>query len=161
MAASDYFLKVDGVKGEATDEKHKEEIDIESFSFGAEQKTGAVGGGHGAGKVQIRDVSFTAKVNKSSPILFLKCATGEHIKEATLVCRRAGGKQEEYFTAKFNDIFVSSYQVGGQDSADAIPTDQFSLNFAKIELEYKPQDAKGALGTPSKAGYDLKLQKKL
>ena len=34
MAAVDYFLKFDGIKGESADVKHKDEIDVESWSWG-------------------------------------------------------------------------------------------------------------------------------
>ena len=34
MAKTDFFLKLDGIKGESTDAKHKGEIEIESFSLG-------------------------------------------------------------------------------------------------------------------------------
>jgi type VI secretion system secreted protein Hcp len=32
MAAVDYYLKIDGIDGEATDAKHKNGIDVESWS---------------------------------------------------------------------------------------------------------------------------------
>jgi type VI secretion system secreted protein Hcp len=155
--AVDYFLKITGIEGEATDSKHKAEIDIESFSWGATQ-TGAhgAGGGGGAGKVQMQDFHFVMKANKASPKLMLACATGEHIKDALLTCRKAGGKQEEYLKVKFTDILVSSYQTGGSEAGSETPIDQIALNFGKIEVEYYPQNEKGALGSPVKAGYDLK-----
>src|SRR5213593_2324488 len=85
MAAVDYFLKLDGIEGESQDAKHKGEIDLESWSWG-ETQTGTMhaGGGGGAGKVQMQDFHFVMKVNKSSPKLMLACASGEHIKSATL-----------------------------------------------------------------------------
>ncbi len=35
MAAIDYFLKIDGIDGESQDDKHKNEIDLDSWSWGA------------------------------------------------------------------------------------------------------------------------------
>lgn len=157
--ATDYFLKLDGIKGESKDEKHKEEIDVLSFSWG-ETQMGAHsgGGGGGAGKVVMQDFHFVMQNCKASPKLMLACATGEHIKEATLFCRKAGGKQEEYMTVKMTDLLVSSFQTGG---SEGIPTDQVSLNFSKIEYEYKPQKADGTLDAPQKAGYDLKKNQRV
>src|SRR5690606_37166795 len=97
-----------------------------------------VGGGGGAGKVAMQDFHFVMQINKSSPKLFLACATGQHIKEATLTCRKAGGEQQEYLKVKFTDLLISSYQTGGS-RGDLIPVDQVSFNFSKIEFEYKPQ----------------------
>ena len=97
MAAVDYFLKIDGIDGESADQKHRKEIDIESWSWG-EDRSGptAAGGGGGAGKVPMQDFHFVMKVNKASPKLLLACATGEHIKKAILTCRKAGKDQQEY-----------------------------------------------------------------
>ena len=162
MAAVDFFLKLDGVDGESTDDKHKNEIDVESWSWGETQAgTHAGGGGGGAGKVQMQDFHFVMKVNKATPKLMLACATGQHIKEAKLTCRKAGGGQQEYMVIKMADLLVSSYQTGGSAGSSVVPTDQVSLNFSKIEFEYKEQKADGSLGAPVKAGYDLKANKKV
>jgi type VI secretion system secreted protein Hcp len=161
MAQVDYFLKVDGIDGESTDSKHKNEIDVESWSWG-ESNSGshAFGGGGGAGKVSMQDISFTMKVNKSSPKLMLACANGEHIKKAVLTCRKAGKDQQEYLKITFSDLLVSSYQTGGS-RGDVIPTDSVSINFAKIEYEYKPQKPDGTLDAAVKAGWNLKENKKV
>jgi len=161
MAAVDYFLKIDGIDGESTDDKHKNEIDVESWSWGeTNMGSHAVGGGGGAGKVAMQDFHFVMQINKSSPKLFLACATGQHIKEATLICRKAGGEQQEYLKVKFTDLLISSYQTGGS-RGDLIPVDQVSFNFSKIEFEYKPQSADGRVTSPVKAGYDLKKNTKV
>jgi type VI secretion system secreted protein Hcp len=159
MAAVDYFLKIDGIEGESQDSKHKSEIEIQSFSFGATQ-TGsfAAGGGGGAGKVHMQDFHFTVPVNKASPKLMLACASGQHIKKAVLTVRKAGKEQQEYLKYTFSDILVSSYQTGG-GGGDVLPIDQISLNFAKIEQEYKEQKADGTLAGSVKSGWDLKQNK--
>ena len=160
MAIVDYFLKLDGIDGESTDDKHKNEIDVESWSWGATQGgTGAYGGGHGAGKVQMQDFNFTMKVCKASPKLMDAVATGKHIPKGTLVCRKAGGKQEEFLKVIFTDLLVSSYQTGGSGQSDVVPMEQISCNFAKIEMEYCAQKKDGTLDGAIKAGYDLKANK--
>lgn len=160
--ASDYLLKIDGIKGESTDSKHKDEIEIESFSWGATQPGSfATAGGGGAGKVSFQDVHFTTRVNVASPNLMVACATGQHIKVATLTVRKAGKEQQEYYIIKLSDNLVSSYQSGGSEGSNALPVDQFSINFAKIEFEYKGQKADGTVGAPIKGGWDLKANKKV
>lgn len=162
MAAVDYFLKIDGIEGESQDHKHKGEIDVESWSWGESQSgTHSGGGGGGAGKVSMQDFHFVMKINKSTPKLLLACATGQHIAKAVLVCRKAGTDQQEFLKVTFSDLLVSSYQTGGSSHGDIVPTDQISLNFAKIEFEYKEQKPDGTLGGTVKAGYDLKANKKL
>ena len=160
--ACDYFLKIDGIPGESSDAKHPDEIQCESFSFGTTQTgTMAFGGGGGAGKANFQDFHFTMKVNKASPELFNKCATGEHIPNAVLTCRKAGKEQQEFLIITFSDLLVSSFQTGGASGAGDLPTDQISLNYAKIEFEYKEQKADGTMGGAIKAGYDLKQNKKV
>jgi type VI secretion system secreted protein Hcp len=157
MATADYFLKFDGIKGESADAKHKDEIDIESWSWGESLAAPAgAGGGRGAGKVSMHDFQFMMGLNKASLGLMRACASGEHIKEATFSGRKAGKGQQEYLTFKFYDVLVSSYQVAG---ADDVPMDQVSLNFAKIEVEYKQQKPDGSLLPAVAFKYDLKANK--
>lgn len=160
--AVDMFLKIDGIEGESPDAKHKGEIEVESYSFGASQTgTFSSGGGGGAGKVSMHDFHFVMKHQKSSPKLMLACATGEHIPKAVFTCRKAGKEQQEFLKVTMSDILVSSYQTGGSQGGNEIPVDQISLNFAKIEHEYKEQKSDGTLGGAVKTGYDLKANKKI
>jgi len=159
MALVDYFLKLDGIQGESQDSKHKNEIEIESFSWGANQTgTASHGGGMGAGRVQMQDFNFVKRIDKASPKLMLACANGEHVKSATLVCRKAGKDQQEYLKITFTDLLVASYITNGSGGADVIPMDQIALNFSKVEFEYKEQKPDGSLGGAIKAFYDMKTQ---
>ena len=158
--AVDYFLKIEGADGESADEKHKGEIDVLSWSWGASQSgTMQYGGGGGAGKVQMQDFTFTMRMNKATPKLVLHCASGEHIKSAVMTARKAGKQQQEYLKLTFTDILVSSYQTGGSGDGDVVPIDSISLNFAKIEFEYKAQKADGTLDGAIKTHWDLKENK--
>jgi type VI secretion system secreted protein Hcp len=164
MAIVDYFLKIDGIQGESNDSKHKGEIEIETFSWGANQAGSAShGGGMGAGRVEMEDFKFLMRVNKASPKLMLACATGDHVKNAILTCRKAGKEQQEYLKVTFTDLLVSRYETGSYDPAkpeviSPIPLDKISLNFTKIEIEYKEQKPDGTLGGAIKAFYDMKQQ---
>ena len=156
----DCFLKLDGIDGEASDSKHKGEIEISTFSFGAAQSgSHAFGTGGGVGKVQLQDFHFLTRVNKSSPKLFKACASGQHIKSALLTCRKAGGDQQEYLKIKFTDLLVSSYQSNGTTRGEVHPMDQVTLNFAKIEIEYHEQKPDGSLGGAINGGWDAKVNK--
>ena len=160
--AVDYFLKLEGIDGESTDDKHKGWIDITSFSWGAQQSTswGSGSGGGGAGKVSISDFHFTKKPDKSSPIAFVKCATGEHIATAKIVCREAGGEAVEFLKFTLTDVLVSAIQFSGSHAGDR-GDESLSLSAGKIEVEYKSQDEKGRAGPAVNGGWDLKLNKKV
>lgn len=80
--ADDYFLRIPGIEGESTDEKHKGEIEVLSWTWGETNPSSAVpggGGGGGAGRVQMQDLQFTTRVSKAGPKLFLACAAGERL----------------------------------------------------------------------------------
>jgi len=162
MAKVDYFLKIEGIPGESVDAKHKNEIHLEAWTWGqTNDGSHDSGGGGGAGRVAMEDFEFKMYVNKASPKLFLACATGDHIKEALLTCRKAGKEQQEYLKIKFSDLLVSSYQTGGSNkdgSADVIPLETIKFNFSKIEITYCPQKADGKLDAPVIHNYDLKTQ---
>jgi type VI secretion system secreted protein Hcp len=155
--AVDMFLKIKGdpYAGESADKKHKGEIDVISFSWG-ESNSGSsgYGGGAGAGKVNMQDFTFTMKTCKASPNLALACATGEHIPEATLTCRKAGKEQQEFLIVKFTDLLISSYHVGS-GPGEELPVESVSFNFAKIEVSYSPQKADGTLDAAVKMNYNV------
>jgi type VI secretion system secreted protein Hcp len=154
--ATDYFLKIDGIDGESQDAKFKGAIQLESWSWGASNAaTFGAGSGGGAGKVSMQDFHFTMTTSKASPNLMLACSSGKHIEKAQLSARKAGTEQNEYLTFKFTKVIVSSYSIGGMGGGGELPTDQISLAFEKVEWIYQQQDAKGAVGSPVKGGWDL------
>lgn len=156
--AVDYFLKIDGIEGESTNSSHKGEIEVESFSWGVSNPTSAIGGsGAGAGKAQFSGFNFMDAMSKASPQLFIKCVSGYHIKDAVLTAARMSGDTTvEFMKLTISDVLVSSYQTSGSSE---VPQDSVSLNFAKIEFEYSPQDAKGTVGSPVIGSWDLTTNK--
>jgi type VI secretion system secreted protein Hcp len=159
--AADMFFKIGDIKGESHDDKHKDEIDVLSWSWGVAQAgTSSMGGGGGAGKASFQDMHFTHHVDKSSPVLAQMCATGTHIKQALLTVRKAGKTQQEYYIVKLSDLLVSGVQSSGSDGA-GVPMESVSLNYSKIEFDYKPQNADGSLGAAVKFSYDVKLNKQV
>lgn len=160
MAHVDYFLKIEGVDGESTDASHKTEIEIESWSFGGSNAGSfSSGGGGGSGKVAMQDFHFVKKADKASAKLLTACCTGEHLKKATLTCRKAGKEQQEFLQIILSPVLVSSFQTGGSAGSDIIPMDQVSLNFGKVEFKYKEQKADGSLGGEIVGGWDVTTNK--
>jgi type VI secretion system secreted protein Hcp len=161
MAHVDYFLKLDGIDGESGDAQFPKHIQLESWSWG-ETNSGqhSAGGGGGTGKVSMQDFHFVMLMNNASPTLAQACANGRHIGFAELNCRKAGDTPQVFLKIKLTDLLVSSYQTGGSAHGELVPTDQISLNFAKIEVAYGKQDAKGKVASlDQKMGYDLKANK--
>jgi type VI secretion system secreted protein Hcp len=161
MAQVDYFLKIDGIKGESQDSKHKDEIDISSYGWEMTQTgTSKTGGGAGAGKVAVHDIEFNKQIDVSTPKLMEACATGTHVKSALFTARKAGKDQQEFFTITLTDLLISSVQHSQPLGSDALlPTECITLNFAKYEVSYKQQQADGTLGGAVKHGFSLKENK--
>ena len=159
--AADMFLKLEGVDGESKDDSHKKEIDVLAWSWGASQSgTGHTGGGSGAGKVSVQDVSVTKYVDSASHLLLLDCCNGQHIKKGTLVVRKAGATPLEYIKLTMEDILVSSIQTGGSGGEDRL-TENISLNFSKFKYEYTPQKADGSGDGTKETGWDIAANKKV
>jgi type VI secretion system secreted protein Hcp len=155
--AVDTFLKLGDIKGESKDAKHAGEIDVLSWSWGLSQ-TGSmsVGGGGGAGKANFNDLNIMHALDKASPVLMKACATGEHIKEGTLVSRKVGKGPQEYLIIKMNDVLITSVQPSGSSEH---PMESVSMQFAKVDLEYKPQKEDGSLDAGVHFKYDIKQNK--
>ncbi len=159
MAQEDYFLKIDGVKGESQDDKHKDEIHVSSFSFGVTNAgTGGSNLGSGGGRSNVQDMHFTKTVDASSPNLFIGCATGKHFPNATVTVRRAGEKPQEYLVYKLTEVYISSITTSGHEGG-GIAQESVSLNFSKVELNYTPQNADGSPGAKNTKTYDVKANK--
>jgi type VI secretion system secreted protein Hcp len=142
----DVFLKIEGraIKGEAQDAKHKDEIDVLAWSWGLSNAGNAqVGSGAGAGKVNVHDLSITKYVDKASPELFLDVCNGQHHDTCTLVVRKAGKTPVEYLKITMTQVFITSVSSGGSHGEDRL-TENVSLNFAKVKVEYTPQAADGS-----------------
>jgi len=153
--AVDMFLKIDDLKGESADSKHKGEIDVLSWSLAATQSaTTHVGGGGGSGKVAVQDLSITKYVDSASPNLWLNCCTGKHFKEATLVIRKAGDSPLEYLKIKMTEVLVSSISTAGTGADDRL-TESVTLNFAKFNHVYTPQKADGSGDAAIEATFNI------
>lgn len=153
--AADTFAKIGDIKGESIDDKHKDEVEVLSWSWGVSTASSDVQGAAGSGgKAKFSDFSFTHRIDKASPALLKMCATGEHIKEATITARKAGKGQQEFLVITMNDVIVTSVQSSGGADAGAT-AEHVALQFAKVDLEYKPQKPDGSLDASLHFKYDL------
>ena len=151
----DIFAKLGSIAGESSDSKHKDEIEVLSFSWGV-SNTAQFGPGTGAGKATFRDLSIVHKIDKATPLLLKACATGQHLPQATITQRKAGGAQQEYLTIKLNDVVITNVAL---DSTLSEGMESVSMTFAKVNFEYKAFKADGSLGGGISFKYDLQAQR--
>ena len=158
--AVDMFLKLEGIKGEAADGKHKEEIDVLAWSWGMSQSgTTHMGSGSGSGKVAVQDLSLTKYVDKSSATLVNHCCTGKHITKGQLIVRKAGDKPLEYITVDLEDIIVTAVSSGGSGGEDRL-TENVTLNFGKFKYTYTTQTKDGSAGPKVDFGWKIAANEK-
>ena len=152
--ASDIFARIGDIKGESLDDQHRDEIEVFSWSWSVTQ-TGSMahGGGGGAGKASFQDFTFTHRLDKASPLLMKACATGEHIKEATITVRKAGENPQDFLIITMSDILITGVADSGADDGG---TESVALRCGRVDLEYKPQLADGSLDTGIHFRYDIK-----
>ena len=151
----DMFIKIGDIKGESKDSKHKEKIDVLAWSWGLSNSGNAqVGGGAGAGKVNVQDLSFTKYIDSATCPLMLAASNGKHYKEALLIVRKAGEKPLEYVKIKMEDVLITSVSTGGSGGEDRL-TENVSLNFAKVSVDYTPQKQDGSADTAIPYSWDI------
>jgi type VI secretion system secreted protein Hcp len=159
--AVDMFIKIGALKGEARDSVHKEEIDVLAWSWGISNSGSAhVGGGAGAGKCNVQDLSITKYIDKTSPDLMLACCNGKHFDKATLTVRKAGETPLEYIIINVEDLIITSVSTGGSGGEDRL-TENVTLNFARVKLMYKEQTPTGAVGDKPEMGWNIAENVKL
>jgi type VI secretion system secreted protein Hcp len=161
--AFDAFMKIDGIPGESTDDKHKDWIEILSYSWGASQPASpsrSAGGAASAARVNVQDLSIVHALDKASPKLFLACCKGDHIKEVTLELCRATGDKQKYMQYKLTDVLVSSVHPGGSSKgSDVLPLEEVAFNYGKIDMTYTVIDPAGKAKGDVKANWDLTANK--
>lgn len=161
--AYDVFLDIDGIPGESMDAKYKDKIAVRSFSFGVSQAGSFQhNSGGGAGKADFSVFRFMKHTDSASHLLFLHCATGTHIKQATLMVRKAGGEQRDFLKVLMTDVLVQSYSTSGDPHGpDHQPLEDVTLGFSTIKYSYAKQKQDGSMEAFKDAGWSLKENKKL
>jgi type VI secretion system secreted protein Hcp len=148
------FIKIDSINGESVDAKHKDQIEVLSWTWGMTQSGSAhYGSGTGTGKVSVRDLSFTKYVDKSTPVLMKYCCKGQFFDKATLSVMKAGSTPVEYIKLDLTHGLVSSVTSGGVGDDERL-VETITLNFKAFSMQYTPQD-KGSAGASVPATWDL------
>ena len=162
MSASTIHLKLDGIDGESNSTQHKDEIDVESWSWGVSHAGApAAGGGAAAGKPVFSDLTFTHRADRASPPLWKACASGKHIKNGTLSVAHAGAGTQDYLVIKLREVRVTSVTLADVESDAQPPVESVTLSFTKVEYAYRPQKPNGSLGPAVEFKFDIVANKML
>jgi type VI secretion system secreted protein Hcp len=152
--AVDYFLKLDGIQGESQDDKNKDTIQLQSFSWGASQKSSVAGtGGSGAGKADLSDFTIMKYLDKASAPLFKSLVKGTHIKTGTVIAIKSGGDGKPFLKLDFKELYVT--QVSFAASSE-IPSETVSFSYNEIKIEYSTQNEQGIMTTTGAVTHNVK-----
>lgn len=146
QAAMEMFLRLDGIQGESAARGHEGEIDILSWSWGLAQSiTNRLSGGSLTSRTVFQDITLQKYLDKSTPELLLHCSSGGPIARATLTIRKAGDSPGEFYRITLTDVMISRVEQGGAIQEDRF-TEQISINFATIKVEYTVTRPDGSAG---------------
>jgi type VI secretion system secreted protein Hcp len=144
--AFDCFLKIGEIDGESTDAKHEDWIEVLSYSHGLSQAASgstSSGGARTSERCDHQDFSVVKSLDKASPKLNLTCCNGRHIDSVKLELCRAGEDKQRYMQYVMSDVIVSSVRPGGSaEGGEALPLEEVSFNYGKIEWIYTETDHK-------------------
>ena len=155
--AVDMFMKIGDIVGESDDKKHPKSIDVLAWSWGMSNSgTTHQGGGGGAGKANVQDLSFTKYTDASSHVLLLHCSNGTHVPKANLTVRKAGGKGApiEYIKIEMTEVLITSVSCGGSGGEDRL-TENVTLNFAAVKVDYVEQKKDGSAGDKPSMNWNI------
>jgi type VI secretion system secreted protein Hcp len=156
--AADFYLQLDGIKGESTDSRHAGWIECSSVNWSITQPksaTASTGGGHTAERAELADISIHKLVDLASPMLAQLCACGKTIPKAKLEMQRADGNGEpiKYFEVELENVLIA--HIAPAFSGADIATEHLGLKFSKVRWKYTQQKIGGGTSGNTTGGWDL------
>jgi type VI secretion system secreted protein Hcp len=160
--AIDVYLSIEGIKGESSDDKHKDWIECTSVNWGIVQPksaTASTGGGHTAERAELADITFTKQSDLSSPILMQTCASGKTLARAKLEFMRADGHGQsiKYFEIELENVLIGHIEPSIHPGD--ILSEHVGLKFSKVKWKYTQQKISGGSGGNTAGGWDLATNK--
>jgi type VI secretion system secreted protein Hcp len=143
--SADIFLAIDGIPGDSTDTRHKNQISIESFAFLAKRPSTRT-----TGAVRFSGLRLDKVYDVSSPRLLSAATSGRHLKSATVTFSTGSDPAgTNVLTYKLSDVAVSSYAQGGANP-DTKPLgsleEEIGLTPARVQVTEKTFGADGSPG---------------
>lgn len=160
--AADFYLQLDGVKGESADSKHAGWIECTSVNWSITQPksaTASTGGGHTAERAELSEITLNKLVDLASPMLAQLCACGKTIPKARLEMQRADGNGEpvKYFEVELENVLVA--HVAPSFDGGSFPGESLGLKFSKVKWKYSQQKISGGASGNTAGGWDLASNK--
>ena len=138
------YLKIGDIKGESTDRRHKEWIEILSISQGLEQQQLATGATRRRGSVVLKDLIITKKLDKATPKLMELCAKGQVVPELVLDIVTNG---KVNYKITLGNARISSINTSSICDPDCELKDDVSISYSQITWEFWDNKGKKVVAT--------------
>jgi type VI secretion system secreted protein Hcp len=149
------YMNFAGIKGDVTEEGHKDWIQCTNVSFSAfrDAETGVGAASQRQGKeVSIGEIHITKPLCAGSPHLFTDSVVGLGKKVQIHITRTGDTQQTNYLEITLDKACVSDLNV---DSNGLAHSESLRLHFIKIEMKYLPVKPDGSPGEAIPVGFDI------
>lgn len=153
------FLKIEGIQGNSLDERHKNEINVFSYSTGVSSCPESNNGGSKACKPVITDLNLMMQMDRATIPLKMAVLQGKVIPNADFVLETGGKTGFTFFRMHMEEVTVTSVQESGSGGGDSRPTVSTSVSFSRVAWQYIEQNADGNATVKTSGGWDLKANK--
>jgi type VI secretion system secreted protein Hcp len=145
----DFHSKGGDIKGDSRDTKHKDTVEVYSWSHLVKQPKSAsasTAGGHTSERCEHGEMIFTKDIDGATPKLLQASSAGTIINDVVVYFYRAhGGKnsvggpvatqtRHQYFKVELKNVIVASVQP--TVSSEGIPQETFSLKYSAVRWTY-------------------------
>jgi type VI secretion system secreted protein Hcp len=139
------------IKGESLAKAHADEIVVHGWTWGMSQQVAAASPGGGGGSANqagkrrsLQTLTVFKRLDKATTSLMAVLAGNDAVRSAALVMRKAGDEQQDFFKITLTDGRVIDLDYTADEHGNVV--ERASFAFAKIDFEYRPQQATGQLG---------------
>ncbi|MCL2714026.1 MAG: type VI secretion system tube protein Hcp [Alphaproteobacteria bacterium] len=154
------YLQLGSIKGQTTDEKHKEQMEIEAIHWNVSRAISMTAGSmeeREHSQPTFSEIVLTKLGDASSVELFQRASGGQGGEKAVISLATPGAKGEsgatDYIKYELDNALISNYTV---NSSGDRPVETIRLSFTKMQITYLPQKTDGSRGQGQKVGsYDI------
>lgn len=155
--AGSMWLKINGCEGEAEDDGHQKEIELQSWGWGMTHPVGYGGTGLSKGETTAQDLVVTKNLDKATPNLMKFCLSAKPLDEVLLTVRKRGESPIDYLKIKMKNALISS--VSDSATMDGSGSESVAFAFEAVEVEYTPQGKDGKAQGAVTMKWDIKKNK--
>jgi len=154
----DGYLTVEGIKGESQRKGHEGEIELIAFSFGGTNPSSiGIGKGGGTGTVNLSSFTFVKNCDAASAELFQHMCMGKHFPKAILTMYKSAGDEAlDYLVFEFEEAYVDSINWHGSEGGGGGTTEDVSMSFGKMLIQYNEQNPDGTKGGAHVGSWDVR-----